>query len=161
LVAGTPGGSVDIIVGIAGGGLMARSRQPDKVEALGQIPLFADLDKKQLAFIAGQSSELTIKAGSHLAEEGVLGREAMVILSGSAEARRSDTKIADLGPGDVVGEMSLINDAPRTATVTAVSDCTLLVMNSREFSSILEANPDVSIKILKTVAARLVENQPE
>ncbi len=140
---------------------MARSRQPDKVEALAQVPLFADLDKKQLAFIAGQVSELSLKAGSVLAEEGVLGREALVLLSGSAEATRGDQKVGTLGPGDVVGEMSLINHAPRSATVTASSDCRVLVMNSREFSSILNANPEVSIKILKTVAARLVENQSE
>ncbi len=140
---------------------MARSQLPDKVKALRQVPLFADLDDKQLAFIAGQASELTVKAGAVLAQEGVLGREAMVILSGTAEVRRANNKVADLGPGDVVGEMSLINDAPRNATVTASSQCTLLVMNSREFSSILGANPDVSIRILKTVAARLVENRPE
>ena len=140
---------------------MARSRHPDKVEALAQVPLFADLDKKQLGFIASQTTELTVKAGSVLAEEGVRGREAMVILSGTAEARRANGKVAELGPGDAVGEMSLINETPRNATVVASSDCTLLVMNFREFSSILEANPDVSIKILRTVAARLTENQAE
>ncbi len=140
---------------------MARSRQPDKVEALAQVPLFGGLDKKQLAFIAALTTEVSLKAGSVLAQEGELGREAMVILSGSAEARRGGVKVGDLGPSDVVGEMSLINDLPRNATVTALSDCALLVMNSREFSSILNENPDVSLKILKTVAARLAEIQPE
>ena len=140
---------------------MARSRQPDKIEALGRVPLFADLDKKQLTFLAGQASELNLKVGAVLAEEGVLGREAMVILSGSAEVTRGGRKVAELGQGDVVGEMSLINHAPRTATVTASSDCTVLVMNSREFSSVLDANPDLTIRILKTVAARLTENQSD
>ena len=138
---------------------MARSRPPDKVEALRKIPLFGDLDKKHLLFIAGQATEVRLKAGAVLAQEGELGREAMLLLVGSAEVRRADEKIGDLGPGDVIGEMSLIHHAPRNATVIATSDCDLLVMNSREFSSVLEANPDVSLRILKTVAARLAENE--
>lgn len=140
---------------------MARSRQPDKVAALGEIPLFADLDRKHLLFLAGQASEVSLKEGAVLVEEGVLGREAMVILSGSAKVTRGGKSVGELGEGDVVGEMSLINHAPRNATVTASSDCTVLVMNSREFSSVLEANPDLTIRILKTVAARLTENQSE
>ncbi len=140
---------------------MARSRQPDKVAALGEIPLFADLDRKQLTFLAGQASELNLKVGAVLAEEGVLGREAMVIISGSAKVTRGGKSVGELGEGDVVGEMSLINHARRNATVTATSDCTVLVMNSREFSSVLDVNPDLTIRILKTVAARLTENQSE
>ena len=143
------------------GGQIARSHQPDKVEALGGVPLFADLDKKQLAFLAGQASELTLKEGAVLAQEGVLGREAMVILSGTAEVTRAGKKVSELGRGDVVGEMSLINHAPRNATVTASSDCVVLVMNSREFSSVLDADPDLTIRILKTVVARLTENQSD
>lgn len=96
-----------------------------------------------------------------LAEEGVLGREAMVILSGTAEVTRAGKKVSELGRGDVVGEMSLINHAPRNATVTASSDCAVLVMNSREFSSVLDANPDLTIRILKTVVARLTETQSD
>ncbi len=140
---------------------MARSRQPDKVAALGEIPLFADLDRKQLAFLAGQASELNLKVGAVLAEEGVLGKEAMVIISGTAKVTRGGKSVGELGEGDVVGEMSLINHARRNATVTATSDCTVLVMNSREFSSVLDMNPDLTIRVLKTVAARLTENQSE
>ena len=139
---------------------MARSRQPDKVETLRHVPLFAGLDEKHLTSIAGMTTEMRFSAGNTLAEEGALGREALVFLVGEADVTRGGKKVAEIGPGEVVGEMSLINHAPRSATVTATSDCTVLVMDSREFSSILEDNPDVAIRVLKTVVARLVENRP-
>lgn len=138
---------------------MARSREPDKVETLRRVPLFAGLDEKHLTSIAGLTTEMHFNAGSILAEEGALGREAVVLLVGEAAVTRGGEKVTDIGPGEVVGEMSLINHAPRSATVTATSDCTALVMDSREFSSILEDNPDVAIRVLKTVVSRLVELQ--
>ena len=86
------------------------------------------------------------------------GREAMFIVSGAASVRRNGSAIAELGPGDVLGEMSLINQAPRNATVTADSDMVVLLMNSREFADVLRASPDLSLRILQTVAARLEHN---
>ncbi len=138
---------------------MARSREPDKIETLRRVPLFAGLDEKHLTSIAGMTTEMHFKAGTTLAEEGALGREALVLLVGEADVTRGGKKVTELGPGEVVGEMSLINQAPRSATVTATSECTVLVMDSREFSSILEENPDVAIKVLKTVVSRLVQLQ--
>ena len=94
-----------------------------------------------------------------VAAEGVIGSEATIIMEGTALVRRGGRVIDDLSSGDFFGEMSLVNHTPRTATVTATSDMRLLVMGSDEFYAMLAANPTVSVKILRTVAARLAANQ--
>jgi len=132
-------------------------RQNDKIDILKRVPLFSGLTKKQLRFLTRQVTEMHLGSGTVLATEGEQGREAMVIVSGSAEVRRKGRRIADLGPGTVLGEMSLISERPRNATVTAASDMVVLHMGSREFFDVLEAYPDVSLEILRTVAARLKE----
>ena len=138
---------------------MARFKKTDKMDALGGVPLFSDLSKKDLGFLAQLTTEVSFPAGTDLVTQGDLGREAMVLMAGSAVVRRNGRKIAELNAGDVLGEMSLINTGKRNATVTAASDVKVLVMDAREFSSILSANTAVSNKVLRTVAARLVENQ--
>lgn len=134
-------------------------RQDDKMTALKRIPLFTRLSKKELRFLAQMSSETNVGEGSKVVKQGELGREAMIIEEGTAEVVRDGEHVVDLGPGDFFGEMSLINHMPRNADVIATSDMRLLVMDSREFSSVLSQSPEVAVKILKTVVERLVENQ--
>lgn len=138
---------------------MARFSKSDKTDALKRIGLFEGLSKKELGFLAQQVTEATFAEGTELVTQGELGREAMVLMEGSAVVRRGDRKIAELGPGDVLGEMSLINHTPRNATVTATSPVTVLVMDAREFSSMVSASEGLAVKLLRTVAARLVENE--
>jgi len=138
---------------------VARFGKDDKIQALKRIGLFQGLSKKELGFLAQQVTEVTFAEGTELVTQGELGREAMVLMEGTAVVRRNNRKIAELGQGDVVGEMSLINRLARNATVTATSAVTVLLMNSREFSSVIAENHKVAGKILKTVAARLAENE--
>lgn len=138
---------------------MARVRQQDKIDALGRIPLFSELSKKELVFLARMTTEVDVREGSTLVRQGEMGREAMIIESGTAVVRRDNRKVDDLGPGDFFGEMSLIDHMPRNADVAATSDMTVLVMDSREFSTVLDTYPKVAVKILKTVVERLVETQ--
>lgn len=138
---------------------MARMRHDDKIDHLEKIPLFAGLSKKELRFLAQMSSETSVQDGSVLVKRGEIGQEAMIIESGSAEVRRDGRRIDSLGPGDFFGEMSLINHMPRNADVVATSDMNLLVMDSREFSSVLSEYPEVAVKILKTVVSRLTGDQ--
>lgn len=123
---------------------MARGRDAEKIEALGRIPLFGGLNKKELQFLASMTEP---------------GQEVMVIEDGTGIVRRDDKEIATVGPGDFFGEMSLIDAMPRNADVIASSDMKVLVMNSREFSSVLDKYPEVAVKVLKTVVARLVKAQ--
>ena len=134
-------------------------RHDEKIDHLQKIPLFSDLSKKELRFLAQMTSETTVREGSTLVKQGETGQEAMIVESGTADVLRDGEKIDDLGPGDFFGEMSLINHMPRNADVVATSDMDLLVMDAREFSSVLSEYPDVAVKILKTVVERLVANQ--
>ena len=138
---------------------MARFDKFDKTEVLRRIPLFEALSKKELGFLAQQTTQASFAEGTDLVTQGDLGREAMVLMEGSAIVRRDEQEIAQLGPGDVLGEMSLINHAPRNATVTATSAVTVLLMDAREFSSVVASNQGLAAKVLKTVAARLAENE--
>ncbi|MEE8375162.1 MAG: cyclic nucleotide-binding domain-containing protein [Acidimicrobiia bacterium] len=138
---------------------VVRVRQQDKINALGRIPLFSELSKKELVFLARMTTEVDVREGSTLVRQGEMGREAMIIESGTAVVRRNNRKIDDLGPGDFFGEMSLIDHMPRNADVVATSDMTVLVMDSREFSTVLDTYPKVAVKILKTVVERLVKTQ--
>lgn len=139
---------------------MVRLNSDGKVEVVRKVPLFAGLSKKHLRFIGQQTTEARFSEGTVLAEQGQLGLEAMVLLSGTAVDRRSNRKIAELGAGDILGEMSLVSNQPRNATVVATSEVDVLVLDRREFSSLLGAEPKVALKILETVASRLVENSP-
>jgi CRP-like cAMP-binding protein len=134
-------------------------RHDEKIDHLQKIPLFADLSKKELRFLAQMTSETSVREGSTLVKQGETGQEAMIVEDGTADVLRDGVKIDDLGPGDFFGEMSLINHMPRNADVVATSDMDLLVMDAREFSSVLSEYPEVAVKILKTVVERLVANQ--
>ena len=138
---------------------MARGRDAAKSSALASIPLFADLSKKELQFLASMTTDVSVKDGATLVKQGEPGKEAMVIESGTAVVRRDGIDIDTMGPGAFFGEMSLVDNMPRNADVVATSDMDLLVMNSREFSSVLSEHPQVAVKILKTVVARLVKAQ--
>ena len=138
---------------------MARIRQAEKIDALRTIPLFQELSKKELEFLARMTTEVAVKDGTHLVTQGELGREAMIIVSGTAVVRRNGRKIDSMGPGDFFGEMSLVNHIPRNADVIASSDVRVLVMHAGEFANIFEQFPKVAVKILRTVVERLVETQ--
>ena len=135
---------------------MARSHIPKEVlEVLAAVPMLSGLSKKQLEFVSRVTTETIIKAGTTIVEQGARGREAMFLLEGRADVLRDGSKVAEMHPGDVIGEMSLVNEEPRNATVVATADSRLLVMNAREFASLLAENPEVSMAILRTVVNRL------
>ncbi len=89
------------------------------------------------------------------ASKGSIGREAFIIVDGTAEVRRNDKKVATLGPGDCFGELALLDHGPRTATVVATTDLKVLVLGAREFAGILDEVPPIAHKLLKSLAARI------
>jgi CRP-like cAMP-binding protein len=139
---------------------MARASRADKIQVLAGVPLFAGLSKKELGQIARLVTETEISPREFLAYEGEVGREALVILAGRATVRRNGRKVAEIGPGDVVGEMSLLTNLPRNASVRADTFVAALVMNQHEFGELIDAHPQVGVKILKTVAERLAAAVP-
>ncbi len=132
-------------------------RQSDKVAVLAGVPLFADLSKRDLTQIARRIGEVEFPPGDHLMIEGESGYEAYVILEGRATVRRKGKKIADLTGGDIVGEMSLITDLPRNAAVRADTFLPALRVTRADLDAIMDEFPTVAVKLLRTVARRLVD----
>lgn len=131
------------------------------VDALSHVSLFADLNKKELQTIANSSQEHSYKAGDVLVSQGDTGVGLYVILSGKVritQANNPDRAEADLGtygPGDVFGEMALLDDLPRSATVTALDDVSALILPVWEFRTIMRNHPDIAIKLLSVLSRRL------
>jgi CRP/FNR family transcriptional regulator, cyclic AMP receptor protein len=119
------------------------------------IPLFADLDKRELQGVASSMKERTFNAGQTIASEGQTGIGFFVIAEGSAKVTQGDQERAMLGPGDYFGEIALIDEGMRTASVTADSDLKVYGLTSWEFRPIVESNASIAWKLLKTMAARL------
>jgi CRP/FNR family cyclic AMP-dependent transcriptional regulator len=132
-----------------------RRRRDPKLERLAQVQLFSSCSKRDLSRIAALSNDVEAPAGKVLMRQGDPGREAFVILEGSAKATVRGRKSKKLGPGECFGEMALLHSAPRSATVTAETDMRLVVLSSREFSTLIEDVPSVARKVLAAVAERL------
>jgi CRP/FNR family cyclic AMP-dependent transcriptional regulator len=130
-------------------------RRDEKVELISRIPLFARCSKRELVKIASLADQVDVQDGEVLTQEGKPGREFFVLVEGSAEVLQGSRKVATLGRGDFLGEIALLTNAPRTATVRTTTPVSVLVMTSREFSTLLHRFPDIERKILRAVADRL------
>jgi CRP/FNR family transcriptional regulator, cyclic AMP receptor protein len=128
-----------------------------KVELLSKVPLFSACSKRDLRRIAALVDEVDVPEGKTLMRQGEPAWECFVITEGKAKATVRGHGSAPLGPGDVVGEMSLLDQGPRSATVTAKSDMHLLVLTSRSFSSLIDEVPLVARRIMAELARRLRE----
>ena len=127
------------------------------LDHLASVPLFAACSRRELQKIAKASDELQVDAGKVLVEQGDTGRECYIVLTGEAAVRRSNRKVATVGAGATIGELSLLDHGPRTATVVAETPMTLLVLSSRQFAGVLEEVPSMSRKLLGYLASRVRE----
>jgi CRP-like cAMP-binding protein len=133
-------------------------RRDAKIELLKRVPLFAGCSKSELRELAKSADELDIREGTVLTREGRPGREFFVLIDGTARVTKAEKKIADLGAGDWFGEIALITNSPRTATVTATSPGDVLVITDRRFHSVVESMPSIALKVLATVGDRLTQD---
>jgi CRP/FNR family transcriptional regulator, cyclic AMP receptor protein len=131
--------------------------QDVKVSALARAPLFSDLSKKELTQLARMSDDMEIEAGHVLCGEGEIGRECFVIVDGEVEVTRKGRPVKRTGGDDFFGEIALLEDIPRTATVKAKSPLRLFVLTSRDFRHLVESSPSVERKVMRSLARRLVE----
>ena len=127
------------------------------VSHLKNIPLFSECSPKELGLVVKNSTERVLKAGTVLMDQGQTGREAYVILEGSATVKRNGKKIGSAKSGSVIGELSLLDNGPRTATVTADTDVRLLVITERGLKAAIDNIPAISRKLLKALATRVRE----
>jgi CRP/FNR family cyclic AMP-dependent transcriptional regulator len=133
-------------------------RRDAKVELLKKVPLFAGCSKSELRELAKTADELDIREGTVLTREGRTGKEFFVLVDGSAQVTKSGKKVADLKGGDWFGEIALITDSPRTATVTATSPVDVLVITDRRFRTVVETMPSIALKVLSCVGERLARD---
>ena len=127
------------------------------LEHLRNVSLFSGCTNKELETIARASDEISMKAGSLIVDQGQTGREAFVVLTGTVQVKRNGKKVSTLGPGTVVGELSLLDHGPRSATVVCETDCTLLLLDQRHFISVLDEVPTMAHKLLAALAGRIRE----
>ena len=121
---------------------------------LTSVPLFASLSDKERRGVAQHADEVDLPEGEHLVREGRFAYEIFVVEKGTAKVLRGDQHIADLGPGDVIGEMATMTDGQRNATVIATSPMTLIVMTSRDFRHIAKDMPVVGDRIRSIIEER-------
>ena len=124
-------------------------------ERLAQIPLFQGLSKKELRNLSSLATRLEEPAGKVLTKEGQQGYEFIIVLEGEVEVRQHGEVIAKRGAGDYFGEIALLDNRPRTATVVAVTPVVIEVIERREFLGLVADNPEISQAIMATMAQRL------
>ena len=125
------------------------------LERLGALPMFGGCTNKELRDIARIVDELQVESGRVLMSQGDAGQEAFVIEEGAAEVVRDGQLLATVGPGSYVGELALIDAGPRSATVTATTPMRVLVIGTREFSTLLDEGPGLARRVLVSTARRL------
>lgn len=129
----------------------------DKVEFLSKIPLFASCSQKNVESIADQTRTRKFSAGDEIIAEG--SQKTMgfyIILAGEARVSRGEHHLGDYGPGDYFGEIALLlDDSPRTATVTAATDVTVLALARWDFKALLKTHPEIGVEVMGVLAQRL------
>jgi CRP-like cAMP-binding protein len=148
----------------AGRGLAAPggASRASKVELLEKVSFFSECSKRELAQIADRTTEVHVPSGTAVVEQGEPGDRFYVLAEGLAWVAVDGKKVASIHPGSFFGEMALLDQGPRSATVTAELPSRLLVLDARSFANLIKENPSVALKIMRGLAERLraVEGAP-
>ncbi len=134
---------------------MARVSKNDKVALLASLPLFERCTKRELGHVASVLVQTAKPAGSVLTREGEVGGLAFIILDGVAEVRRGTTSLGKAGPGEMIGELALIDGRRRSASVRATTDLDVLEFASEDFERLLDTVPNFSRNLLRALSARI------
>jgi CRP-like cAMP-binding protein len=131
----------------------------EKLEKLGSVPLFQGLSQKDLEKILDRMKETFHVAGENVIDAGRAGIGFHLILEGEVKVLRNGRVAAHIGPGEFFGELALVDDGPRSATVVAVSDLTTVVLTKWEFRPFLKDHPEMAWKLIEYLVARVREEQ--
>ena len=138
---------------------MARGVPHEVIRHFQAVPLFQSVSKKGIRAIVSAADEVDVPAGKALVEEGEMGRHMYVIVGGEAIVTKGDRRLGRLGPGDFFGELAFLDHAPRSATVRANTDMTVMILGPREFDVIVEREPAIAKRLLETMARRVRQNE--
>jgi CRP/FNR family transcriptional regulator, cyclic AMP receptor protein len=125
------------------------------LEHLAAVHLFRACTDNQLKLVRGLLNEVSVASGKVLVKEGSTGYECFIIVSGHVDVSIGDEVISRFSAGEYFGELALLDKRPRSATVTATTDCTVMVLSQREFAKALDTIPGLSAKLLENLALRL------
>jgi CRP-like cAMP-binding protein len=124
-------------------------------ELLAKVPLFEGLSDKELAEISNLGVRLTVRAGRELTHQGARGQEFIIVLDGSVDVLIDGEVVASPEAGQCYGEIALLSDRPRTATVVARTDVTADVIGRLEFAEMLQRQPAIKDRLEKAMAEHL------
>ena len=141
---------------LAMGGQCVMAKTTDDV--LDEVPLFAGLSKDDLREVGRQATRLTLPRGSELTRQGSIGREFIIVLEGIVDVLINDEPVATCGAGDFFGEIALLEDGQRVATVVAKTDVIVDVVNRGEFCTLVAEYPQIGETIRAAMEQRLSEN---
>ena len=125
------------------------------LEVLRRVPLFEDLDRSELEHLARSFRERTFRAGDTVAAEGASGVGFFIVADGHARVSVHGAERGALGPGDYFGDVALLDDGGRTATITAETDLHCYGLTSWEFQPLVESNASIAWKLIQAMARRL------
>lgn len=129
--------------------------QKEREELLQKVSMFSALTKKEVGRLAAVADERRVPSGTVLTEEGEPGDEFYVVAEGMAQASIAGRKVGSIPAGSFFGELSLLDQGPRTATVTAELPTRLVVLNAKDFGKVLADVPAISLKIMRGLATRI------
>jgi CRP-like cAMP-binding protein len=135
--------------------LEVRTVSDAKVDLLKSVSLFSGMGRAELEQVAQLLDEVDVPAGKVLMRQGEPGHEMFIIAKGRVQVERNGKVIAERGPGAAMGEVALLSEGPRTATVTAIEPSTLFYAAHREFHSLMDSHPSVRLCILDGLAAKI------
>lgn len=131
----------------------------EEVEVLRKIPLFSRIEPSKLKLLAFTSERMTFKRGDVLFRQGDMGDAAYILIEGDAEvlvdSSRGEIRVARLGVNDIVGEIAILVDIPRTATVRAETDLVTLRISKELFFRLITEFPQIAVEIMRELAHRL------
>ena len=125
-----------------------------KADALGRCPLFSSLQRSDLVQLAKATEDMEVEAGKVLAREGEIGQEFFVIVEGEVSVTKDGEEIRTLGPGDFFGEIALLKDVRRTATVTATTPVRFFVLTRQGFRSLVAHQPQIEEQVRQAAEER-------
>lgn len=126
-----------------------------KVDLIASVSIFSGMGRRELEQVAQLMDEVDVPAGKVLMRQGETGKEMFVVVQGRVSVERDGKVVAESGPGSAMGEIALLSEGPRTATVTTLEPSRLLVAGHREFHSLMDQHPSVRLCVLNGLANKL------